>query len=583
MSDHDDRLTRHLRGLAATIELRPGDPAAAVSRAARRRQRRRAGLGAALGLVAVTTTVVAVGSRPDDELQAGSPFTPLAATEFDWAVVDPDVSATVGNAAVTTDGTLYGLSTAPGRIDGDSPSDASRRVLYRSADGAEWTQTALPEDLWASDVTAAGDTVYAVGTGAAGGEAGALRLVSSGDGGATWEDLALPLDLAGLRARHPGEISVSGLDVAAGPAGVVAAVTVQAAPNIEARVPAGVELDLDNGWSWDTSGVTIYGAPEAASLPTGAPPAAAPPPPPPAAVAPSAVPPPLAEPASEASTTVPAEASPAPVEAVEERDQQPESRGAVGEPPVVATYTWAELGVEGELLELITPRVHLIAAPDGADFREVTVDVDAGRVSSTATVLATPDGFLALVQRFDEATDTESIRPFASVDGLAWEAAGPDLPGYLRSAGLLAGRPAVVTDEIPRDDGGGGRVITTLRVQDPAGSWSAVDALAPLLAGGADATELQVVGASIGPLGAVVVVHRFEGGGGELAAGASTLVVSTTGADLTVVPVADHVEAPFASITGIIVTADAISATVVETEPGLGVADQRVLVGTPRG
>lgn len=587
MSDHDDRLAHHLRGLAATIDLRPGDPAAAVGRAARRRQRRRAGLGAALGLVAVTTTVVAVGSRPTDELQAGSPTDPLAATEFDWTVVDPDVSAVVQGATATDDGTLYGLSTAPGTISGEPSVDDFRRVLYRSVDGAEWTETALPDDLWASDVAAAGDTVYAVGTGAAGGAAGALRLAGSADGGATWDDLTLPLDLADLEASYPGEIVVSGIDIAAGPGGVVAAVTVQAMPAIEDRVPPGDVIDLDNGWSMGAGGVTVYGpVPDEPSAGGSSPPVA----PPPTAV-PTPVPPPVLPPvppppatsttgptATEATAPEPATSTPVHArEVVVTGDAQ----GAVQEPPVVATYTWEELGVEGELLDLVTPRVHLLASPDGTTFEEVTLPTDGGAVG--AAVLATDDGFLAFVQRFDEATGTDSVSPFASTDGRAWEAAGADLPGYVRTVGVLGGRPAVVTDHISRESGGDGFVTTTLRVQDGSGAWSAVDLLAPVVAEGAEPSDLYVGAATIGPLGAAVAVHQYEDGG-EFAAGDAALVVSTTGADLTVVPIADYLEAPFGLINAVVVTADAISATVVEAVgDGPGPGDERVLVGTPRG
>lgn len=448
---------------------------------------------------------------------------------------------------------------------------------------------ALPDDLWASDVAAAGDTVYAVGTGAAGGDNGALRLVGSGDGGATWDDLALPLDLAALEARYPGEIGVGGIDVAAGPGGVVAAVTVRAVPDIEDRLPPGAVIDLDNGWSMGANGVTVYGPvpdgpPAGGSSPSGAsPPVTVPTPPPPVAPSTTTLSPTSPDSTSTTDPTATEATAPEAATAVDGRglvvtgDDQGEDR----EPPVVATYTWEELGVEGELLDLLTPRVHLLAAPDGTTFEEVTLPTDGGTVS--AAVLATGDGFLALVQRFDEATGTDSVSPFASTDGQAWEASGADLPGYVRTVGAVGGRPAVVTDHITREDGGSGFVTTTLRVQDPAGAWSALDLLTPFVGEGADPSDLYVEAATIGPLGAVVAVHQ-NGDGGEFAAGDAALVVSTTGADLTVVPIADHLEAPFTSINAVVVTADAISATVVEAVgDGPGPGDQRVLVGTPRG
>lgn len=581
MSDHDDRLARHLRGLAATIDLSPGDPAAAVSRAARRRQRRRTGVGAALGTFAVLAAVVAADVRPDDEVRVGTPAGELTELDFDWTVVDPEVSALVGSAAVTADGTVYGLSTAPGPIDfEDPPPGAFRQVLYRSTDGAEWTEASLPEDLWPSAVSAADDTVYAVGTGTVGGDTRTLRLVSSADGAGTWDDLDIPFDLAALDARYPGEIVVLDADVAAGPAGVVAAVSVGANLDIVSRAPTGV--DATNGWDLDDTGVTIFGPPvcnefddDGTCLVGGVVPATT------TSVPATPPPPPTSAPATP-SSGVPAESETATTAVGTPLDPVPPPTTAPndGYLPVVARLSWNDLGVDDELRDLaLDPAVHVFAAPAGATaFTDVLVPASGANddgayapFAGSTSVMATADGFRLVAA--DTGGYTHVLR---SPDGITWEQPALDVSGSPIAAGLLAGRPAVMTVSFDAD----GAQSVRLVVEYATGLMSQM-----ILHEADPGREAYTMVGAIGPLGAVLTLGGDVDGDGE--PGDAVLLVSTDGASVSQVDIADHLPGPTGGLGAVTVTvtADAVTATVLDPPDDREAtpAGTRVLVGTPRG
>jgi hypothetical protein len=133
-----------------------------------------------------------------------------------------------------------------------------RPTLYRSTNGSDWNAVALPDDLWASSLASGGDRLYAVGTAPAGGSMAAV-VAASDDGGTTWTQMALPLDLAKYEAAFPGRVSVGSPSVARTKDGVVAALTVQAQPDLTTLLP-GANPDGSGAWAWSADGVDVYSA-----------------------------------------------------------------------------------------------------------------------------------------------------------------------------------------------------------------------------------------------------------------------------------------------------------------------------------
>ena len=156
----DDRLSRHLAASADAITLTPADPAAAVRRGTRRRNRRRAAIGGVAAVAVAATTFSVLDRQPtpvDSDLAAAG----VVASPFDWTVVEPATGLGYSRSATLADGSLYSLSTAPGPYDEQSSFEPH---LYRSADGAEWAEVSLPDDMRASSIATDGGSLYAIGT-----------------------------------------------------------------------------------------------------------------------------------------------------------------------------------------------------------------------------------------------------------------------------------------------------------------------------------------------------------------------------------------------------------------------------------
>ena len=150
----DDRLQQYFSARATEIEV-PSAGLATITRRGRRRRQRRtvAKVGAVIGVLAIGGAAVA--QRGDGGGQGVTSYgSSVVASPLQWTLVTPKVG--IGSSvtsATTDDGTIYGLSTAPGSSAG---SFEAPRHLYRSTDGTEWSAVDLPADLWAADVAAAG-------------------------------------------------------------------------------------------------------------------------------------------------------------------------------------------------------------------------------------------------------------------------------------------------------------------------------------------------------------------------------------------------------------------------------------------
>jgi len=518
----DDRLSRYLADQAGTITLTPGDPGAAARRGARRRNRRRAAIaGVATVAVAASTFTVMDRGEPDAKVDSNLAASAAAvvASPFDWTVVAPEVGLGYSRSSALVDGAVYSLSTEPGPYDDLGSYEAS---LYRSDDGTDWTEVAVPPGMRPSSLASSGDTLYAIGTAPAGGGGRDLVVSASTDGAASWSSVTLPADVAALEARHPGQIVISQPAVAATDAThLVASVVVSATPDVAALLPD--EVDPNAGWEINSEGVRLFElvpcddeASEECSV--------------------------YAEPARDG-------------KAVETLDD-PEPM----QPKVKATYTWDQLGLDPELRALIGGQTLVYVSDDGSTFEPATLPEDSSGWGGQ--LVAADDGYRLYLGR--ALTSTATTQVLRSADGHTWTTAAT-LPGSPQSAGLLGDHPAV---GMWVEEGG-----LQVQVEQPDGSYVALDLLAAV--DGADG-KAGVADLAFGPLGLAALVWADE------SAGSTHLVHSVDGTSLSSVALSDHVGRNIPM--GISVTADAVFVRVdgpSDDDPAT-MPTQQVLVGTPR-
>lgn len=526
----DDRLHDHLLDRAATIVLPPGDPDRVIGRAGQRHRRRRAalGAGASLSIIAAVVAIALVRGPGTNSIGVtGSPPAVSVASPFDWTVVSLDDGLGYSSGSVATaSGALYALSTAPGAPPVDEGAYDARQSLYRSTDGQGWAQVGLPGSLWATGLTADEGRLYAVGTSPAGGGR-ALTVASSADGGAEWETTDLPLDLAALEARHPGQIALAGPLAAVGPDGnVVAAVTVLAAPDVAALL--GDRLPLDGGWAQTGDGVDVftYSVDSCDQLPSL-----------------TTIDEPVASESSSGSMVC---------EQVM-RDTTSETH-----------YTWAELGLDPELESLVDGQLHLFSSEDGTAF----VEVPAPFSGSPAGLVADGDGFeLFLSATSADRLDVSALR---SADGTTWAAEGAPVEGYLLGAGLLDGHIAAVIETFEQDTP---RLVLRQRGAD--GSWLSTEPPMPASRYGSYSNV------AFGPLGLALLGMTYDEPTDRTEV---FLVHSGDGRAFSTVPLDDLLGDQALSHAGVEVTADAIFVRMSPPRAEIGepLPPQTVLVGTPR-
>jgi hypothetical protein len=505
----DERIHAYLTDRAGTIELRPSDPAVAVGRARRRRRIRRA-VAASAAVIALGTSAVLVsrpGGRSGDVVSYSASVTE---SPFDWSVVEPSagLGLTRGPAALTDDGAVYRLSTAPGPDTGPAGPPA---MLWRSDGGADWRPVGLPSDFWASSLEGAGSRLYAVGTAPVDGGS-AVRLATSDDGGTVWSTTEVAADVVDLQRNHPDEVVVSPPSIAAHDGTVVVVTSVSAMLDLESRLvdtSAGIV-----GWETTPDGVVVAEG--------------------------------VCDPA------VSGGGRPVTLDCAV-GDSGPSSR----------LVTWDELGVEGELRDLaMNPRHDIYVSQDGGEFVAVDAGTD-GTGGTAAQVVATDDGFVLFSSIDETAGGTTTVR--RSVDGVTWEPGG-DLPGFTVSAGTAGGRAAA---SVATPDGN-----QTVHLDQGDGSWLEVDPRTAL----ADPDGIFTGSISFGPLGWAATLGSMDG---DLS---PQVVHSVDGTSLSVVPLDDLVEVPVGAIVEATVTADVVAVRIGDPPDGdpRTVADQRVIVGTPR-
>jgi hypothetical protein len=499
-----------LQRAAAVVDIPAGDVGAVVDRAQRRTRRRRRGVVAVSTVAALAIAATGVDLIGRDGGDDGTPLAVKSASGIHtgdagirWERVDP--RSTLGfSTEPTASDPLYALSTAAGQANTGAAA-VRQNVVWRSTDGVDWTAAAtLGDDLYVSDLASNDGRIYAVGTGPAtvrtgsGDEtAGQLLVGWSDDQAKSWSKTQVPLDLRAI-AQRASSVSFTQTDVAVGPKGVVAIAAVQADPDVAHLVPAGVTVA--HGYAVTPTGIDVLGA--GTACPTDAP------------ALPDAMAQKIATANRERAVT-PQEKDkaaaagaaglmPAPKGAERAysspcldangtaRDATPQQVQGVD-----ASYTWEQLGVDGDLLQAIegVPFV-FAAAPGSTDFHRV--DVPAVRGVTSVAVRADGDGFDLVGTAKDAASDGPALVVLHSDDGNAWSEtdARPQGVQWISGVGRVDGRIVVVGGT---DDGG------VVLVDNASGGWTSTR-LRDLAGDVPDGAQVDVMSAAVGRFGVVVTV-----------------------------------------------------------------------------
>jgi hypothetical protein len=520
-SDHQ-RYARYFDSRSTTLDLPPGDPSSVVARAAGRRRRRRTAVSGltALAILAGVVTVQQVGDDGGSRVAAEGESQPVTASPLQWTSVTPSSGLLYSSGfAVTDDGTQYGLSTAPGRYDPDAPTGPL--TLYRSTDGVEWTAVALPGDLWPSQLAARGGDLYAVGTSPAAGGNASATLARSTSGG-EWTTADLPIDIGAIEDEIGAPVSVHGLDVSAGPDGTV--VSLQLSTYVDALdyLPRPVDGAYTAGWT--PTGIDVYGVPEGCQL-------------------------------------VGQDLSCEDIEAV---DAGAPMRAKPGRSPVLASFTFDEIGVGARMQSLLGGELHVFVTADGSAFEEAPLPDIAG---DSASLVATDDGFVLFSTEWNGRENGVTV--LRSADARTWTVdGGVATTGYVTSVGVIDGRAAAV---LWTESG------SVLVADQGNGSWSTLD-LGDAISAQAPGAGIGIASADIGPLGAAIVLDAYDEGNQT---SRWFTVFSPDGRSLSVQPIADLPGAANGYPASVRVSADAVTIAFGDARLDDGVITSTLLVGTP--
>jgi hypothetical protein len=482
-----ERLDHDLQATAAGFDIPSGDVDTVVDRA-RQRTHRRKRVQATASTIAVVVALVS-GVMVFDTNDKATPVATVghAAQRGDiglrWHKVDP--SSVLGMAAdAGGTGPLYALSTGAG----EKPTERTRMngVVWRSDDGIEWQAASrLGSDLYLSDLASGADRLYAVGTGPATTSIAGRKPFNdayagwSDDGGKSFAKARLPIDTAAI-AAHATSSGVGLARIATGARGTVAIVSMSTEPDVASLLPAGATAP--NGWAVSDAGIDVLGPrPDDDGCPAG-----------------STTKELMARAQGDVSvpdSTVPGRIPPtfcfksereAPIQVTPQ-----DARG------VTRSYSWAELGVSGDVVSAFRSEAMTFVAPPGSTAFE-RVDPPADNVGFTPYLLGDDDGFTLITQKTSYSPDQSPFEVLRSADGRTWTPAG-SVPGWVQSAGRLGSTDAVVASEQTADGGSVPRLYRSTEGNE----WAPTD-LSTLVDTPAD-SDGGVWASDIGPFGVAAV------------------------------------------------------------------------------
>lgn len=556
----EDDVRSTLHSQADDLDLR-GRGATEVMHLARHRQHRarRVGVVAAAGVLGLGAVgIVSVRGRMDDGVSATSwaadtGLADIGPLELDWQVTPGGISGGAkGDPIFTEDssGAIYALSTAPGAGFDPVTAESPPAALYRLGDDGTWipASTAAASTPLA-DLTADDTVLYALGTSPAttGGVYDTV-VSSSTDGGATWNRVSVN-PVAPPSTAVAWDAS-STLSIERVPGATAAVVSTNFSPSyaIVEQALAGVGIvavpDMPYGWQFADDGLlivdysTIKGNAEKERAESGDAPAPAISTPP-TTVAPSA-------------GSIPPGADPI----------GPDGTSGGNEPTVVATVSWAQLGLTGAA-DLRAP-TQVLVEQAGA-----WVPADSPTLAGVTVSRFTSAGQDLILEGWatdDPNTGAGSLRTFASGDGRTWRPITT-----MTTESRLFGLGTAWVD-LPWS-GGDGQPTVIRSSGDSGASWQTLDlATVDGRLGGSAITS-----ASTGPLGLAFVTADYR----DSASTESYLVTTRDLITFTVTPVSDFIgrSAGYATV---YVGSDRVVVSASGTDGGNQALETLTAIGTPR-
>jgi hypothetical protein len=528
-----------LTRVAASYDVPPGDLDAVVTRARHRTRRRRAAAATVTTIAVVAGAASFIGTRGTGGRDIGVTTQPGASAQrgddgLRWAQVD-NAHGLSWFSPAGGPAPLYALSTAPGERRADARPNGS---VYRTADGVDWQAVSrLGDDLFLADLAPSSGRVYGVGTGpataAAPGRKPASDLVAgwSDDGGRTWDKVALKIDMHAISAKTL-QLSTFNTRVVSSDKGTLVVAVLTAGLDVPAVLPAGATAP--NGWVTTDSGVDVLGPRKGDPCPAGTKHSKDP----------------------TAGQATPGESGPIYCDDGNGHSTTVRPQDAWG---VTGQYSWAQLGVDGDLLAAVRSQPLAFFAPAGTTNFERAHLAD-NRTSGVAATAAA-DGFDVVLgapaDPVSTRTQTQKATVLHSSDGRTWNPSTLQTGTFGVSAlGQLAGRSALVSaDEqgpmLMREADGGGWATTHLGnlVDVPAGS------------------SLFLGQAGIGPAGVAVVTTVAPDGRSKAAAEATRkpnfwILTSRDGVTWKVQQLDELAGRQTTGVEGVVVTADRIVLTI---------------------
>lgn len=409
-------------------------------------------LGAALALgIGAAVTIWALNRpQPLDPVVADPEADAVAAEFIDadltWASEATTIGGFTSVALLGTDGAFYALSTSPGLREMPQDGSPPSYSIYRSEDGATWTEQPLDglgNDLWLRNLAESGGDLYVVSTapGVADPEASAISVGVSEDGGGSWNSTALELD-----AREPvnlGQIFGRSVqpNVAAGSAFVVATASTRFFVDYNTLVPPGI-MSESSFAQRNATGIEVvdYGQRECVGM--------------------------LCPPNA-------------------------------NQPVVVWRATWAELGLQPEPDAAIET---FVSSDGGSTFEEVSnpFSLDYGvdnlyTVGDTVIAVVRPAAFSAI------AAPTVSL--WLTTDGVQWDKAeGLPAMDVVMTVGMTDGKLAAIGQLLTNP-------VIAVSENDGA-TWRAVDISATLPGIGPNDSR-WITAATVGPVGAFLNIQSW--------------------------------------------------------------------------
>ena len=549
---NDSATELDLNDVAGHYDIPSGDLDRVVARGRRLATRRRRGVVTLTAVAVVATGIAAVNvltpsADHETPVAAGGGNLSRGAAGIQWQTANPDLALGMSSEASGGSASLYALSTAAGEI--DFAKARRNGVLWRSDNGVDWAAAStLPTDLYLSDLAGDDDRLYAVGTTAPTAASGAKAVPDliagwSDDAGRTFSRTTLPIDLRAL-AAHSTHSGVSTASVASGARGTLIVVTLNANLDVPKLVPDGVSARY--GWVFSDTGVELL----AGNTPVDGSSCAG---------------------MEDGQLNKVREVGPTDMGWFRCGDPaDPASSGAKELFGVSHAFTWADLGIEGDVLMAVRHEPVLFHAPAGSTAFERVPLPDSTVAAGQVLVEAHDGGFeIVAAAAYDRAP--KPVVVMHSDDGRTFgePRALPDIV-WASSIGRVRGVTTIV----------GGTDIGSAVVQaDGTGGWVSRDiasAVDPKVLGNGQA---HVIGAGMGDFGIVAAVVVSDERRDQIS---YRLLASRDGTTWEDRPLQDMVDDAIRSVTRVVVTSNRAVVSVAVGAPGKdrrGPSKQVALVG----